>query len=362
MTEYTRGQDAALTALFYSAPASPVDVSNLTMSVISLADASVVLGPETVFGHPSTGVYTFVWSIPASTPIGDYLVLWSGDVGGTPIAANETITITAEASFTAGPCQNWPVKWPANCDLSNASPEITGIALEAAQEMLYQLTGQRFSECTVTLRPCREDCYGTGWPGWASWWQWGTYPQPYWYNGTWFNMGCGQCTSGCSCTAISETMLPGPVASIVEVKVDGVVLVNGVDYRVDDYRKLVRLGAVWPYCNDLNQPDTAVGTWSVTAVYGEPVPTLGQLAVGELACSFVSFLTGGDCELPPGVTDITRQGISMSLAEPTTDLLSFFQRYPLSYLFVKTYNPYNLMARAKAYDLDGPDYRAVGTA
>jgi hypothetical protein len=76
----------------------------------------------------------------------------------------------------------------------------------------------------------------------------------------------------------------------------------------------------------------------------------------------VSFLTGGDCELPPGVTDITRQGISMSLAEASTDLLSFFQRYPISYMFVKTYNPYNLMARAKAFDLDGPDFRAVGTA
>jgi hypothetical protein len=362
MTEYTRGQDAALTALFYSAPASPVDVSNLTMSVISLADSSVVLGPETTFGHPSTGVYTFVWSIPSALPAGQYLVLWSGDVAGTPISANEEITVTTEAAYTAGPCEPWEIRWPQRCDLTTATPEITGIAAQMASEVLYALTGQRFSLCTVTLRPCREECYGLGWPGWNQWWQWGTYPQPYWYNGTWFNMGCGQCGTSCSCTAISETLLPGPINSVVEVKVDGVVLVNGVDYRVDDYRKLVRLGAVWPYCNDLNQPDTAVGTWSATVTYGEPVPMLGKLAAGELACYFLSILLGADCELPPGVTDITRQGISMSLAESTTDLLNFYQRFPVAYLFIKTYNPQGLLARAKAYDLDGPDYRAVGTA
>lgn len=371
MTEYTQGQSAPLNVFFFSAPSTPVDVSNLTMSVISLADSSVVLGPETIFEHPSTGVYRFTWDFP---DLGGFLVIWSGDVGGTPIAGEETITVVAEpaptpvppaAGFVAGPCEPWPVRWPANCtyiQLPTATPEITGLAVQMASEMLYMLSGQRFSLCTVTLRPCREECFGSTWPGWNQWWNWGTYPQPYWYNGTWFNMGCGQCGTSCSCTAISETMLPGPVYSVSEVKVDGVVLTNGVDYRVDDYRKLVRLGALWPYCNDLNQPDTAVGTWSVTATYGEPVPLLGQLAAGELACYFLGALLGADCDLPPGVTDITRQGISMSLAEATTDLLSFFQRFPISYLFLKTFNPNGLQARAKAYDLDGPDFRAVGTA
>lgn len=368
MTDYVQGTTQSLTALFFSAPGTPVAVSNLSLSVVSLSDASTVLGPLSgPFVNPQLGAYIYQWAIPIGLPVGQYLVSWTGDVAGDPIDAAETITVLAQGAgdYTPGPCEVWPVRWPASCTyitLPTATPEITGLAAQMASEMLYQLSGQRFSECTTTLRPCREDCYGTGWPGWASWWQWGTYPQPYWFNGTWYNMGCGQCGTSCSCTAISETLLPGPVVSIVEVKVDGVVLVNGVDYRVDDYRKLVRLGGVWPYCNDLNQPDTAVGTWSVTAVYGEPVPVLGQLAVGELACYFLGILLGVDCDLPPGVTDITRQGISMSLAEATTDLLSFFQRFPIAYLFLKTYNPHNLMARAKAYDLDGPDYRAVGTA
>lgn len=368
MTEFTRGTTNALTALFYAAPDSPTDVTGLSLSVISLADASVVLGPIIAgFGHPATGVYTYAWAVPAATPIGDYLVTWTGMVGTDPISANEEITIVAEAVFTAGPCTPWPITWPARCDLSAATPEITGIALEAAQEILYQLTAQRFSECEVKLRPCREECFGSGmgW-GWSfrsPWWgEYSSYPTPINISGQWYNLGCGSCGTSCSCTAISETFLPGPVVSITEVKVDGVVLVNGVDYRVDDYRKLVRLGAVWPFCNDLNLADTEVGTWSVTAIYGEPVPTLGSLALGELACNFVDFLTGGECELPAGITDLSRQGISMSFANTTTDLTQLFARYPLTYLFIKTYNPNGLMARARAYDLDGPEFRAVGTA
>lgn len=265
--------------------------------------------------------------------------------------------------YTPGPCAPWPVVWPRRCNLTGVAPEITGAAVEAASAFLYFATAQRFGLCTVALRPCREECYGTGWPGWADWWNFGTYPQPYWYNGTWYNMGCGQCTSGCSCTAISETFLPGPVASVVSVKVDGVTLVDGTDYRVDDYRKLVRLGGLlWPYCNDLQKDSSQPGTWEVVAQYGEPVPTLGQLAVGQLACYFVDFLNGEDCELPAGITDLSRQGISMSFQNVDNGLTQFYAQFPIANLFIKTFNPYGLMARAQAYDLDGPDFRAVGTA
>lgn len=269
--------------------------------------------------------------------------------------------MTAPDAYAPGPCETWPVKW--RCSLSGEDPAVTGVALQAASEVLYQLSGQRFSSCEVTIRPCREECYSTGWGGWAGWWQYGTYPQPAFINGTWYNLTCGTCGSGCSCTPLSEVFLPGPVQSVTEVKVDGVVLVSGVDYRVDDYRKLVRLGgAVWPYCNELNLADTEVGTWSVTVVYGESVPVLGQIAVGEIACSFLDYLNGGECDLPAGLTDISRQGVSMTFANATVDLVAFFARFPMSYLFIKTFNPNGLMARARAYDLDGPDFRVVGTA
>ena len=375
MTDFPQGTTQALTALFFTAPGVPVAVSPLTLTITSLTTGSTVLGPVAgPFINPQVGAYIYNWAVPIALPIGQYLVTWNGAVTGDPIVATEVVVVTTPGAgtYTPGPCEVWPVKWPASCDLSTASPEITGIALQAASELLYEMTAQRFGECQVALRPCREECYGSGWvgQGWASWSQWpgggfgggGGGPTPYWNNGNWYNMGCGQCGSGCSCTAISEVWLPGPIASIVEVKVDGVVLVNGLDYRVDDYRKVVRLGAMWPYCNDLNQPDTATGTWVITASYGEPVPTLGQLAVGEIACEFVKLLTGEECSLPNGITDLTRQGISMSFGNTSTDLTQFFARYPISYLFIKTYNPNGLQAKSAAYDLDGPGYRAVGTS
>lgn len=262
-----------------------------------------------------------------------------------------------------GPCEPWPVRWPGSCDISTVSPEITGIAVQAASELLYQLTAQRFGLCRVALRPCREECFGNGF-GWgfrAGWWGDVGYPTPYWSNGQWYNLGCGQCGSSCSCTAMSEVYLPGPVNAIVEVIEHGVILTPDVDYRLDDYRKLVRLGGVWPFCNDLNQPVTGTGTYTVVADFGENVPILGQLAMGEVACDLINFLLGEDCKLPAGITDLTRQGVSMSFADVDNGLTTFFAKFPISYLFVKTYNPHQLMARARAYDIDGPDFRITGT-
>lgn len=374
MTNYVQGSTQALSAQFFASPGVPVAVTGLSTNVISLESGDTVLAVTGTYENPSLGLYIYQWAVPIDLAIGQYSVVWMGFVDGSPIFAEETINVVSpgDGGYVPGSCQTWPIKWPANCTaLATASPEITGIALEAAQDMLFLLSGQRFAQCAVKLRPCREECgggigYGWGWR--ADWWGgWGGWAASYPYpvnmgGGNWINLGCGACGANCSCTPISETFLPGPVASIVEVKVDGQVLIPDIDYRVDDYRKLVRLGAQWPRCNDLNLDDSQPDTWSVTAVYGEPVPMLGQLAVGELACNFLSFLVGEECQLPDGITDLSRQGITMAFANTSEDLTQMFARFPKTYLFLKTYNPYNLQSRAKAYDLDGPTYRAVETA
>ncbi len=264
-------------------------------------------------------------------------------------------------TYKFGPCDDWPVIW-GRCNLTTASPTITGQAVQAASELLYMLTAQRFDTCTVKLRPCRAECAPDFMVN-GFWFDYGVWPKPALINGTWYNLTCGLCSGSCGCTFISETLLPGPVASVVDVKVNGISLVNGVDYRVDDYRKLVRLGGnVWPFCNDFNLADTELNTWSVTAVYGEPVPVLGQLALGELACEFVKFLTGGQCALPYGITDINRQGVSMSFADAQELLASGFLNLPICDQFIRASNPNQLQARSKVYDIDGPEFRAVGTA
>jgi hypothetical protein len=267
--------------------------------------------------------------------------------------------------YTFGPCEPWDPIWPrGDCAviLETATAEVTGWAIQAASEILYQLTAQRFSLCQVELRPCRQSCYGN-FP-WYSWWQYGTYPQPYWWNGTWYNLACGSCPGdSCSCPGLDQTTLPGPVASITSVTVDGVLLVPGTDYRLDDYRKLVRLGGqLWPFCQNMNLAATEVGTWSVVAVYGEAVPVIGRMAVGELGLELVKYIMCDDtCAIPRGTVDISRQGVSMTIGSIAELFNTGFIQLRMCDLFIQTANPNHLKARSFVYDLDGPGPRAVGT-
>lgn len=266
--------------------------------------------------------------------------------------------------YTFGPCAPWDPVWNCNISLITGAAEVTGAAVQAASEILYQLTAQRFGLCNVKLRPCRKSCWGGSFP-WSSWWQYGTYPQPYWWNGTWYNLSCNACPdNSCSCTALDETELPGPVHGISEVKLNGVVLTEGVDYRVDDYRKLVRLGGdPWPYCQDLRLPDTEDNTWSVTVEFGEVVPMIGRMAVGELALEFVKYLLCDDtCQFPYGVIDVSRQGISATVQNAADLIKEGLLNLRMCNLFIQASNPERLTARAAVYDLDAPSFRAVGTA
>lgn len=271
-----------------------------------------------------------------------------------------SIPVTGDSFYRPGPCLSYEPIFTF-CPLPTGSESVSGYALEAASELLYYATAQRFDNCQVTIRPCRRDCYGsiTGYN--AGWWWDGAYPVPANINGRWYNLTCGICGDTCSCTAISETVLPGPVRNVVQVTVDGVILTPDVDYRLDDYRKLVRLGDVWPLCNDLNKDISQADTWSVTVVYGEPLPMLGRLAAGQLTSEIAKDLVCGDCALPPGVTNITRQGITMDL-ENARDLVDT-DLFGLRYVdrFIRTYNPHRLMARAAVYDIDGPGFRVTGT-
>lgn len=286
---------------------------------------------------------------------------------GVGAALQPSIVLEGEVHlYTFGPCEPWDPIWPqGDCAeiLETASAEVTGWAVQAASEILYQLTAQRFSLCQVVLRPCRQSCYGN-FP-WYTWWEYGTYPQPYWWNGTWYNLACGSCPSNsCSCPGLDETILPGPVVSVTEVKLDGVALVAGTDYRVDDYRKLVRLGGqLWPFCQNMNLADTEVGTWSATVVYGEAVPIIGRVAVGEFALELVKYIMcADDCAIPRGTVDISRQGVSMTIANMADLFNTGFIQLRMCDLFIKTANPHHNQARSAVYDLDSPEYRAWGTA
>jgi hypothetical protein len=247
-----------------------------------------------------------------------------------------------------GPCENWPVYW--TCDVNTYSPELTGYAVSAATRILWSLSGRRFGLCTRTLRPCADDCAGD--LGAYPFWDWRTgYSMPPWdfYRTPYCGGGC---TGGCSCTNLSQIRLPSPVDSVTTVKVDGAVLDSSA-YRLNDGSLLVRTGGSrWPRCNDLSRDDTQPGTWSVTARFGEDVPESGRLAVGELACEIAKAGTGQDCRLPPAVTQLVRQGVTISVPDFGQFLLHGKTGLYLCDMFLTSENPKGLRQRGRVYDVD----------
>lgn len=260
-----------------------------------------------------------------------------------------------------GPCEDWPVYYP--CDVAGVDSALLARALRFATEVVWALSGRQFGLCTVTLRPCRRDCSDVSPYGW-SWSEWPaglTYPTPALIGGAWFNLVCGGCGDNCSCNRVSEVDLPAPVHDVVQVKVDGTPLVTGA-YRLDDNRHLVRIdGGEWPRCNDLNRSDAQIGTWSVTARFGQDVPEGGAWAVGELTCQYVAGATGADCRLPQSVTQLVRQGVTIQF-----DIVSELLKEGLTGLyfvdsFITTWNPSHLRRRSRTYSVDVPDPRRAGS-
>jgi hypothetical protein len=268
--------------------------------------------------------------------------------------------VVPEPPDNTPPCEPWPITW--TCKVDTLNPAVTGLAVEMATETLWAMTGMRFGVCSVTLRPCRRECqtgsfYDDFGPPWtAQYW-----PRPALVGGLWVNLTCGGCTGECSCTSVSEVLLPAPVHRVTEVKVDGTPLVSGA-YRLDNNRLLVRTdGEEWPRCNELNLEDTEAGTWSVTAEYGEPVPDGAELAMGQLACEIARAADGGDCKLPAGLQQLIRQGVTISYPDVGELFRQGRTGLYLVDMFVATWNPSGLRQRSRVYRVDRPTVRRAGT-
>ena len=228
--------------------------------------------------------------------------------------------MASEMAF--GPC-DWPVSYASCTDLQEYANE-DGRAVDIslfegmATALLWEWTGRRFGPCEVTVRPTRRRCArpstysGTQRAGW----------QPVQVNGRWFNLTCGSCLSeACKCDAPAALILPGPVASVTSVVVDGVPLLPTA-YRVDNRRFLVRLdGKGWPTSQDVTAAPGLPGTWSVTYRRGLEVPDGGQVAAGVLALELAkAACSDRDCALPQRIQTVTRQGVSMTILDEFEDV------------------------------------------
>lgn len=226
-----------------------------------------------------------------------------------------------------GPCMDSWVWDPLCCDSIPAEEDRTDDQqtlldkLSAvAAEVLWRASGRRYGVCTIAVRPCRSHCQrstysasGLGGPLWT----------PTLIDGKWSNCrgscGCG-CVECCS-AGCHEVTLPGPVHSVTTVTVDGEDL-DADAYRVDDYRKLVRVdGECWPACQDMALAAGDPGTWSVAYELGIPLSAEGQYAFSVYLCELWKSCTGQRCRLPENTTAIFRQGINIDLSRATSALM-----------------------------------------
>lgn len=257
---------------------------------------------------------------------------------------------------------------PCLLDGDPVSQTIIDNAKLVASQVLWAATGRQFSQCSVTLRPCRQcddECCVPSFDNYTSdgYGSFGYYPF-HQADGTWINKSCG-CQDNCSCTNLSEVMLPYPTCSIDEVKVDGVVL-SADEYVVLNFERLVLTPTVtgiteWPRCNNLLKPDTEVGTWSVTLTYGRPVPELVLQGASEMACQLIKSCMNKPCQLPQRISSVTRQGVSISFL----DSMDFLDKGRTGLywvdLAIQMYNPRGLARRPTVYSPDVKGKWAVTT-
>lgn len=201
-------------------------------------------------------------------------------------------------------------------------------AEDIAVHVLWALSGRQFGACATTARPCRSYAQGFGYSSTVL-----TLDA-----GQWVNWPCG-CIGGCSVTGPRVVHLPGPVASITEVRIDGAVL-DESGYQLEG-NALYRKDGAWP-SQDLGRPLGEPGTWSVTYARGNPVPAGVDKLVGQLAREFVAACDDEDtCRLSRTVVATTRRGVSHEF-DPTKILAAGKTGLSEVDLWLSAVNPHRL--------------------
>ena len=236
---------------------------------------------------------------------------------------------------------DWPVDTTCLPELADdASDEDKArrdAALGMAVDVLWALSGRQFGRCPVIARPCPDRTPGDLWSYQNS----GAVIA--WDGDNWLNVGCG-CTGGtCKLTGPSRVHLPGPVASITSVQVGSVVL-DPAAYKLEGNLLYRTGGASWP-SQDLSRPRGEGGTWFVLYERGIEPPAGIATLTGLLAKEFETACGGGKCRLPRNVTQVSRQGVSYQIYDPTAIYAAGKTGLPEIDMWLASINPNHLMQR-----------------
>lgn len=215
-----------------------------------------------------------------------------------------------------------------------------GDAIDSAVGVLWSLTGRQYGLRAVEARPCPTGACSSGVPlAPARPWE------PVLDNGTIRNVA----SSMVPCGREGALTLPGPVHSLREFVVDGEPRDLG-ELHVEGSRVSMRSGG-WPAQN-LSQPSTEPGTWSIRYLQGLAPPPGAAAMVATLAHEFLNATQGGKCRLPRRTTQVQREGVTVSLVDPSAIFESGSTGLSEVDLFIRAHNPYKHVEQAAIWSPD----------
>lgn len=235
-------------------------------------------------------------------------------------------------------------------------------AIDFATEVLFNLSGRQYPGICAEdeVRPCLGPNCGCGDGAWDSGWNW-------WYNGLYglsgggwgwplydsqggglLNMG-GCCGGGCN---LPRVRLTGPIVDVESVWVDGVELATTA-YKVRGRRWLERVdGGVWPCTQDLTLPPTSPNTFAITYRWGRAVTSGGAYAAAVFVCELARARCGSECSLPPNMTSLAREGLSLSFEDTASIWTDGRVGLREVDMWLHAVNPNSLTSRAAVYRAD----------
>lgn len=138
MTDVIAGQTVALLSQWYQYEGGPLTDLDATptIGITRVIGGTVIVAPTTTgVTHPGVGSYGYGWTPATDLTPGLYLALWTGTVGGSPVAATEQINVTAP---TVGRVYATVPEYEAFTGVSPASSDTAGRLVQASR-MLERL-------------------------------------------------------------------------------------------------------------------------------------------------------------------------------------------------------------------------------
>lgn len=242
---------------------------------------------------------------------------------------------------------NWPIDESCLPELPEESsgddPEYLAavLSMESAKalatQVLWALSGRQFCLVETSVRPCPSPCS----PAMQRYSPPSSYEVFSWRDHGWMPTGCG-CVGQCVKSGPAMVHLPGPVAEILGVVIDGEEL-DPSEYVVEG-NVLYRTGAAWWPPQNLGRPVTEPGTWQVTYLRGQSPPPETAKLLGLLTAEFYNACTGGKCRLPRTVAEVSRQGVTHRIVNPNDIYSTGKTGIPEIDLWLSAVNPHHLMS------------------